>query len=363
MIKEINKNSNINTYLTRIEPIIKEIIINNEIEYYKIKERLEIIKKAIKIYDIIEEKDRIYIVMDNNEQIMTKLDKMILSEKLDIKKEGILLGHGNPVSKNEIKDLFKMEKSMCKIISENNKGEPLKGSGFFCELENYPIKYALFTNHHIFNDIKVGKIINIEYLTDKVYKEKKIKIDENRRVYTNEELDYTCIELFESDDIKDYFKIDEKLLSDNNYIINKDIFILQYPKGNEISFSYGKIISIKDGQLIHTASTEGGTSGSPIIRRCINNYIIGIHYGGQIKDKNTYSFNLGTIFNYILNDIVNNTINKPNEINCIYIKKEKNDQIQLLHDYSINVNNWFEDPKKLYLKAKENNKKLFKENI
>ena len=93
MINEINKNTNINinTYLTSIEPIIKEIIINNEIEYYKIKVRLEPIKNAIKLYDIMEEKDRIYIVIDNNEEIMTKLDKMILSEKLDIKKEGILL--------------------------------------------------------------------------------------------------------------------------------------------------------------------------------------------------------------------------------------------------------------------------------
>ena len=116
VIKEINKNSDINTYLTRIEPIIKEIIIKNENEYNKIKERLERIKKIIKIYDIIEEKDRIYIVIDNNEEIMMKIDKMILSEEVEIVKEGIIKGHGNPVSKNEIKNLFEKEKSMCKII-------------------------------------------------------------------------------------------------------------------------------------------------------------------------------------------------------------------------------------------------------
>ena len=234
-IKEINKNKNINTYLASIEPIIKEIIINNENEYYIIKERIEKIKNIIKIYDIIEEKDKIYIIIDNNEEIIMKIDKMILSEEIDIKKEGIIKGHGKPVSKNEIKNLFEMEKSMCKIISENEKGEEIKGSGFFCEIDNYPIKYALFTNNHIINNIKIGKIINIEYLEDKEYKEKKIKIDEKRRVYTNEELDYTCIELYKSDDINNYFEIDPNILDENN-IINKDIFILQYPKGNEISF-------------------------------------------------------------------------------------------------------------------------------
>ena len=77
MIKEINANSNIKTYLTRIEPIIKEINIKNENEYDIIKERLERIKDVIKIYDIIEEKDRIYIVIDNNKEKMMKKDEMI----------------------------------------------------------------------------------------------------------------------------------------------------------------------------------------------------------------------------------------------------------------------------------------------
>ena len=40
MIKEIESNSNIKTYLTRIEPIIKEIIPKNKDDYYKIYERL-----------------------------------------------------------------------------------------------------------------------------------------------------------------------------------------------------------------------------------------------------------------------------------------------------------------------------------
>ena len=41
IIKEIESNTNIKTYLTRIEPIIKEVKPKNKAEHYKITERLE----------------------------------------------------------------------------------------------------------------------------------------------------------------------------------------------------------------------------------------------------------------------------------------------------------------------------------
>ena len=44
IIKEIDKISNIKTYLTRIEPIIKEINYKNKNEYFIIRERIERIK-------------------------------------------------------------------------------------------------------------------------------------------------------------------------------------------------------------------------------------------------------------------------------------------------------------------------------
>ena len=45
MIKELQSNENIKTYLTRIEPIIKEIIPKNKNEYYLIIERLIKLRK------------------------------------------------------------------------------------------------------------------------------------------------------------------------------------------------------------------------------------------------------------------------------------------------------------------------------
>ena len=244
-------------------------------------------------------------------------------DELTIKNEGILKTHGKPISKSEILDLFDLEKSMCKIFFQNIKNKKIeegKASGFFCELYNFPIKYALFTNNHVLNEknTKIGDIINIEYFKKNKIVKKKIKINEKRKVFTNEELDYTCIQLFESDEIKYYFQIDPIIFSeDKNFLENSEIFILQYP-GNELSFSYGKVLSLKNEKISHSASTEEGSSGSPIIRRCKDNYLIGLHRGG-IKKKNNFEYNkynFGTEFESILKDI------NPSVINCTYFVNE-----------------------------------------
>jgi len=288
-IKEINSNLNIKTYLARIDPIIKEISYNNKNEYLKIMKRIEIIKNKINIYDIIEEEDKIYIVIDNNKEIITEIDKLILKDKNEIKKEGILKGQGSPVSKSQIIELLNMEKSMCKIIYEKTEENTIKngkGSGFLCEIDNFPIKYGLFTNN-ILNekDLEKGKNIHIEILNSSSYIKKKIKIDKKRRLYTNKKLDYTCIEIYQSDGFEVYFKIDPILFNNKNILQNWDIFILQFPEGNELCFSDGKVLSIKDNNILLSASTKDGSSASPIIRRSEDNYIIGLHYGGKKKKK------------------------------------------------------------------------------
>ena len=77
----------------------------------------------------------------------------------------------------------------------------------------------------------------------------------------------------------------------------KEIFILQYPKGNELSFSDGTILGIKDNKIIHNCSICNGSSGSQILSRYSNNSIIGLHYGSDNK------INLANNFISIFNDI------------------------------------------------------------
>ena len=157
LIKEISSNANIKTYSARIEPIIKEIIPKNNDDYYIISAHLEQLKEELDIYEIIEEDNKFYIVAENNVQLLTKIDKLILSNELDIKKEGIIQGHGYPITKKEINELLEKDKSMCKISYETLDNKRGKGSGFFCKLDNFPIKYALFTNNHILNEFNMVK--------------------------------------------------------------------------------------------------------------------------------------------------------------------------------------------------------------
>ena len=217
--------------------------------------------------------------------------------------------------------------------------------------------HLFLTNLFFINKSIINKVINFEYYKDGKYIEKEIKIDKKRKVYTNKELDYTCIEILESDDINNYFKIDPYLYKNNNnntkYLKDNDIFILQYPNGNDICISYGKILLIKENNITHSASTNSGSSGSPIIRRTKENYIIGLHYGGHKNNK----YNIATNFNSILKDI------KGNIINCIYIPKTGEKEINLIHDYNYNIKYWDKEEQKIYLEAKEINKKLFEENI
>ena len=211
LIKEISSNSGIKTYSAKLEPIIKEIKPKDKDDYQAISERLEQLKDKLDIYEIIEEDNKFYIVAENNDELLSKIDKLILSNEINIIKECVVEGHGLPVSQKKINELFEKDKSMCKISCERLNNEHVIGSGFFCKLDNFPIKYALFTNNHVWNEssIEIGNKIYFEYLEKSSSffgssynrKEKEIKITEKRKVFTNKELDYTCIELLESDGI------------------------------------------------------------------------------------------------------------------------------------------------------------------
>ena len=86
----------------------------------------------------------------------------------------------------------------------------------------------------------------------------KIKLDEKERyILYNKEMDITIIEIISKDNIKDkYFLIPN--INNIDYI-NKDIYIVQYPGGNELSYLEGKIKDINNYDLIYDASTKSGS--------------------------------------------------------------------------------------------------------
>jgi len=77
--------------------------------------------------------------------------------------------------------------------------------------------------------------------------------------------------------------------NDNNYsdINNEKIYIVQFPFGKNMSHSKGKIININKYEFIHKASTEPGSSGSPVFLEQ-STKVIGIHKQSDINKNNNF---------------------------------------------------------------------------
>ena len=183
---------------------------------------------------------------------------------------------------------------------------------------------VLITNNHIINEEILNK--NNENITLYMQEMGKKNIDLNNRItYTNKEYDITIVEILKKDEINDYLKLDEDIITDiinkkienkNDKFIDKTMYILQYPESN-LSVSYGILENIcedKNFNFRHKCSTRNGSSGSPILN-INNNKIIGIHKRSKIS-----KYNIGTFLNYPIKDFINKNINKD-------IKKEINAEI------------------------------------
>lgn len=177
-------------------------------------------------------------------------------------------GHGKPITATKLSQIIKKgEDCTCKIISLNS-----VATGFFCKIKQ---DIFLFTNNHVLDQNFINYNSNLAI----TYKNQEKIIDlENRKKITNADLDYTIIEIKDKDGINDYFEVDYYIDSKKSQYLNKDIGILQYPNGNELSFDKGEIKEIKRFILTHTVSTDFGSSGSPIFL-IYNLRIIGIHKG------------------------------------------------------------------------------------
>ena len=244
---------------------------------------------------------------------------------MDGDNESILLGYPNIISYECIQKIIEqMEKSICKIKIGHN-----QATGFFCKIP-FPDKEnmlpILITNNHVIeNEVlyKDNEIISIKIKEDDDFK----KINLSKRLkYSNEEYDITMIEIKDSDEIKNYLELDDKIIDNiiknknkNSEYIDETVYVIQYPKG-KLGVSFGileKIFEDKKYNFSHKCSTEGGSSGAPILN--LNNKIIGIHKQGTINNK----FNKGTFLNYSIKEFIKMNY-KSNNIQDIVINNDKN---------------------------------------
>ena len=185
-----------------------------------------------------------------------------------------------------------MEKSICKIKKSNN----VSGTGFICKIidnDNSVNIQALFTCNHILdsNDIVQGSEITLIFNNNII---KNIKLLNNKTIYTNEdEYDITIIEINKDDNLNDndMLTVDQNIFNDQlyNYYKKRQIYIIHYPKGNEIRYSCDLIknIDINDIIIEHLCSTDTGSSGAPIIDSETER-VIGIHNGYNNVDRINY---------------------------------------------------------------------------
>ena len=244
----------------------------------------------------------------------------------------------------------KSEKSICEIKCDNG-----YGTGFFCILR-YPDKYnkiyCLITNYHVIDNNMINYKENIEIIMNN--KEIKINLNNKRKIWINEEIDYTCIEIIKEDNIIENinpFDINDNCYNnnyDNKNYNKKGIIISSIGSTKYIEIPQGIFYYIKNNNenFYHDCNTEGGFSGGPII--LINNLsIIGIHKG---YDKNENK-NIGIYLNEIINNInKNKEYKEKNEIKCIiYIDKNNYKEDIILFNNNDDNKNEFIDNINVYI--------------
>ena len=187
------------------------------------------------------------------------------------------------------KILDQMNNGICRIFNNNK-----NGTGFFVKIpyKKY-ILPVLITNSQVINidDILNKSIISIYINNDKSLK--KIKLDNNRKIYLNEKSNITIIEIKEEDklnnkylelddNIINYFKLNknEKLYYLNNIYYNESIYIFNYVEDNDILVSYGKLLYFNKNELYCHCNINENSSGLPILLT-YNQKLIGINNNNQ----------------------------------------------------------------------------------
>ena len=243
----------------------------------------------------------------------------------------------------------KLEKNICKIYKPN------WGSietGFFGKIP-YPDKSklmpVLITNNKILNnaDLEMNKTIKIIYNDNKKNNYNKtettITINNTRKVFTNEDIDITIIEIIPNLDgihTDNFFQIDEKIFKNNYNDIYREhntICILYYPNGKTPSYYLGTLNKITDKNIYYECNEGTIVPGLPIIS-IPDNKVIGI---SQTNNEGVFmrvaidKFN--DINNKNKNDIlnINNNNNNHNYYNVIKMIIENNDENEIDEDNNI----------------------------
>ena len=214
----------------------------------------------------------------------------------------------------------KLNRSICKI-DINNK----YGSGFLIKLKKgKEVIDFLITNEHVIdkNSIKEKKKFKFNYdsINDK---DKSVEIQLNKderfiRTYGYMNVDATLVQILSSDNIdKSFFLESPKLENIKKYkeFEGKKIRIPQFPRGGDLQSSKEKITgtNIYRNEIYYEASTEEGSSGSPIFLEN-SEEVIGIHKQAYINKNKGESINIGSFLAPIIESLINDNDYEENYV-------------------------------------------------
>ena len=177
------------------------------------------------------------------------------------------------------------------------------GSGFFCKIpytdDDNLLLPVLITCNHVLNkdlinskDIKI--ILNGESKTISLTQRKK---------WTDQDLDFTCIEIREKEDnIKTFYSLDDYVLEDqfsNDRYLEKKILIFAVNNTDrQIALSNGVIKKCDGHYFSYNCNTYPGCSGGCIVNQASNN-VVGIHKGENQNDGLNVGIFIREIIKYI----------------------------------------------------------------
>ena len=240
-------------------------------------------EKALARANLEEKEDKINIEQNKKAEMEANINSQI---NKDLERINECYIEKSPFCKID-KDYTNVSKSICKIKIITRENEVIKGTGFFFEFFICGrIFRCLISNEHVIKKDLIDTNTQIDLLYDNKEKTSTIKLNSQERyikTFIDNGLDITIVEILDKDNIRSNYFLMGYYYSIIDRLIDNEICILGYPKGDEIAMSKGKLIKIDNYEFTHLASTEPGESGSPIF---IDGIILGIHKQSSKNKKN-----------------------------------------------------------------------------
>ena len=187
------------------------------------------------------------------------------------------------------------------------------GSGFFMKfLRNKKLFYCLVTNEHVIQQSMVKNRDKIMIKYENKTKEFSLELNEKERIivcFGNYpiNIDVTVVQIISKDKIDDSYFLSPCMNYYESFsyyqLMGRNIQIVQFPKGGELSYSEGKILSLYPQNInifFHNSDTEFGSSGGPIILKG-EDKVLAIHKGVYMYKYENVGIFIGAVVDLLRN--------------------------------------------------------------